>query len=81
MRKENIVKSGDKCYKAVQAADGGQVWREVQVPREITASEVETSGRVSELIFKTLEAGAQALVGEVVRVDGCVFLGESVAVC
>jgi hypothetical protein len=41
----------------VQAADGGQAWREVQVPREITASEVATSGRVSEMIFKTLEAG------------------------
>jgi len=41
----------------VQAADGGQAWREVQVPREITASEVVTSGRVSEMIFKTLEAG------------------------
>ena len=65
----------------MQAADGGQAWREVQVSREITASEGAASGRVSEMIFKTLEAGAQALVGEVARVDGCVYLGESVAVC
>jgi hypothetical protein len=65
MRKEGVVKSGDKYYKLIQLADSSTAWKEVEIPPDILAQERAAAGKVSEMIFNTMEAETQSLVRKV----------------
>ena len=65
MRREGVTKSGDRYYKLVTLADSTTAWKEVTVPSEILAEEKASAGKVSEMIFDTMQAETQSLIREV----------------